>query len=343
MSHAGRLKVFLGYTSGVGKSRRMFEEAVRRHERGQDVVVGALQSEVAPDIHDLIRSLETVPMRVDAGISHLDLDALLHRHPQICIVDGLAFENPPGSTHAERWQDVEKLLANNISVVSSINIQYIEEQQDAVEAITGKRAAHTVPQAFVLRADEIVVVDAPAETSVESAKDILKDVSREERMLRLSRLRELALVLTADAVDRNLDHYLRSHDLHQTWGTQERVLVCFTPKANAKQLIESGRRVAERFHGELLAAYVRQERLSAQDQSSLDRNLEVARQAGATVEILEGPDPVHAIVQFARARRITQIFIGHSTGGLFWKHWFGTATSRLVNAANDIDVQIFPH
>ena len=343
MSHLGRLKIFLGYISGVGKSRRMFEEAVRRRERGQDVVVGALQPEVPLEVQELIGSLEIVPLRKEAGIACLDLDTLLKRCPQICMVDGLAFENPPGSRNLKRWQDVETLLANNISVVGSLNIQHIQEQQDAIEAITGKRAVHTVPQAFVLGADEIVVVDAPVEASTGSTDEILKGISRDDRLVRLSRLRELALVTSADAVDHTLDVYLRSHEIHQFWGTQERVLVCFTAGADAAKLVESGRRMADRFHGELLAVYVRQDRLTAHHRNMLHKNQELAQAAGAHVEILEGADPVQAIVEFARARRVTQIFIGHSIGGKFWSRWFGTPTRRLIQAASDMDVQVFPH
>jgi two-component system sensor histidine kinase KdpD len=157
----GRLKVFLGYASGVGKSFRMFDEGRRRRERGQDVVVGAVQPKVSPEIRPLLSSLEIIPTLNIKGVPVVDVEAILQRQPRICMIDGLAYDNPPGSRNAHRWQDVEELLSAGITVVSSVNLQYIEDQREAVEKLTGKRVEQTVPRGFLNTADEIVVVDAP--------------------------------------------------------------------------------------------------------------------------------------------------------------------------------------
>jgi two-component system, OmpR family, sensor histidine kinase KdpD len=313
----GRLKIFLGYAPRVGKSFRMFDEGYRRKKRGQDVVVGAVQPRGAQEIAEKISRLEVI------GTDRLDIDRIVERNPQVCLVDELAVDNPPGSRHPKRWQDVEELLERGINVITALNLQHIEEQQDAVERITGKRSAHSVPQSFIRGADEIVVVDAPASQPA------------------LAQLRELALCLAAEVIEGQLLRYMDLHCIHQSWGTQERILVCVTPRSNAKAMIESGRRNADRFHGQLFVAYVAQADLNRADQEALDANLDLARRLGAEIHILEGEDPVEEILRFAHEHRMTQIFIGHTQRSR-WPTWKRNPVDRLIEAAEGIDVRIFP-
>ena len=243
----GRLKVFLGYASRVGKSQRMLQEGCRRKERGQDVVVGAIQPVVPAEVQEILTKLEVIPMVrwVHAGRTYevIDLPALFRRHPGVCLIDGLANDNPPGSRNRKRWQDVNDLLDRGISVITAVNLQHIEEQQAAVERITGKRATQCVPQAFLADADEIEVVDAPVEELQATAGEAgIRDPRR------LSELRELALLLAADVVDQQLLDYLGSHHLMPQWGTQERILVCLTPQSDP-EMLRAGQRNARRFHG----------------------------------------------------------------------------------------------
>src|SRR5258707_2891949 len=144
-SARGRLKVFLGYASGVGKSFRMFDEGRRRRDRGQDVVVGAIQQRVPADIQPLLPSLEIIPTINIKGVPVIDVQAILQRHPQVCLIDGLAYDNPSSGRNAHRWQDVEELLSAGITIVASVNLQYIEDQRAAVEKLTGKRWTQTTP------------------------------------------------------------------------------------------------------------------------------------------------------------------------------------------------------
>src|SRR5262245_58601398 len=157
----GRLKVFLGYASGVGKSIRMFDEGRRRRERGQDVVIGALQPQIPDALQPILQSLELIPMQTVEGVSVMDVPAILERNPQVCLVDGLAYDNPGSSGNAHRWQDVEELMAAGITVVGSVNLQHIEDQREAVEKITGKQVTQVIPRSFLNTADEMVIVDAP--------------------------------------------------------------------------------------------------------------------------------------------------------------------------------------
>ncbi len=328
----GRLKIFLGYSSGVGKSFRMFDEGRRRKERGQDVVVGALQPKASPEVETVLSKLEIIPLLPDA---RMDVEAILRRQPQICLVDGLAYDNPPGSPRQKRWQDVQYLLDSGISVITSLNLQFIEERREQVEQITGKRVTQTVPLSFINLADEIVIVDAPP--------DSCTDAAMAPRQEQLTQLREIALVLAAEVVDRQLETYLHDHGIEPRFGMQERILVCLTPRTNPNRMLESGRRIADRFHGEMFAAYVSQPDLSADDQVALDRNLRTAREAGATIVMLEGEDPVDSILSFAKERGITQIFVGHSMRQGPLGRFSRSPVDKLLAKPQGIDIRVFPH
>ena len=336
----GHLKIFLGYASGVGKSFRMLDEARRRKERGQDVVIGAVQPRVRPDEEALLARLEVIPLKQIDGGSAMDVEALLLRHPTVCFIDGLAYDNPSGARNPTRWQDVEELLRAGIKVIGSINIQYVDELREAVEAITSKHVDQTVPVAFIKSADEIEIVDAPPEEPIERSTE--EEASAAKRAQRLSRLRELALLLAADVVDQQLNQYLEARGIRQTFGAHERVLVCVTPRANAREMIETAHLVADRFHGELLVAYVKQPQISAADKAALEEKLEMARAAGARIVILEGEDPVQAILDFAASGGVTQIFIGHSQRSGLGSSIWGNPVDKLLRGAHGMDVRVFP-
>ncbi len=338
-SSEGHLKIFLGYASGVGKSFRMLDEARRRRERGQDVVVGAIQPQVPAEVEPLLRKLEVVPLKLVGGGAAIDVDALIQRHPATCVIDGLAYDNPPGLRNPTRWQDVKDLLEAGINVIASINVQYVCELREQVEAITGKHVNQTVPLSFIQSADEVEIVDAPPEAPMERSADEQVEIRKREE--RLSKLRELALVVTADIVDHQLNDYLERHAIKQHFGAHERILVCITPRANLQEMLEIAQITAKRFHGELTVAYVKQANISPEDQSALDARLAIANAAGAHVEILEGNDPADAILAFARSRGITQLFVGHSQRkGL--ARLKGSPLDKLIWEGHGIDVCVFP-
>jgi two-component system sensor histidine kinase KdpD len=342
----GKLKIFLGYASGVGKSARMFDEGRRRKQRGQDIVVAATQPEPldSPPSDKPPPPLEMIAPRVTPEGVAIDVKAVLERRPETALVDGLAYRNPPGSKHAQRWMDVEDLLSAGVSVITSVNLQYVAERQAQVEAITGKAVRESVPESFLRTADEIELVDAPPEYCV-SRLSSRKDASAadlEELEHGLSELREIALLLAAEVVDQQLEDYLRRAGIVQVYGTHERILVCITPRSHALLMIRRGRRQADRFHGEFHVVHVRQEGLSPQDQRVLEENLRAAREARARVEILEGKDPIRAILEFAARHGITQIFVGHSQD-LGWRtRARGNFVERLILEAEGIDVRVFP-
>ena len=337
----GYLKIFLGYASGVGKSFRMLDEARRRQERGQDVVVGAIQPQVSPEVEGLLSRLTVIPLRHIGGGTAVDLDTLLARRPDVCFVDGLAYDNPPGSRNATRWEDAKELVQAGIKVIASINIQYVSELRQQIEALTGKHVTQTVPVSFIKSADEIEIVDAPAlEPLVRSP---LEHSGADRRQQQMSRLREMALVLAADVVDHQLSKYLESHGIKQHFGAQERILVCITPRSNAQAMFETAQVITQRFHGELYVVHVNRTEISAKDRAALEERLAIARAAGAHVEILEGRDPVNRILEFARTRHVTQLFIGHSQHSKFWSRIQGTPADKLIRNSRGIDVRVFPN
>jgi two-component system sensor histidine kinase KdpD len=305
----GRLKIFLGYAPRVGKSVRLFDEGRRRKNRGQDVIVGAVQVKGSEAIAELIKQFEVIG-------PPLSVEAIIERAPHVCLIDELARDNPPGSKYPHRWQEVEELRKHGITVVGAINLQHIYEENPA--------APESVPLSFVQSADDIVIVDVPPTDPRQ-----------------LSELRERALLLAAQVVETQLQAYMDVHGIVQSWGTQERILVCITPRSSAKAMLESGARAADRFHGQLLVVYVKQPDLERAAEETLAENLEYARKLKADVHVIEGRDPIPSILAFAREHRITQVFVGH-TGQSSWKFWKANNVDRLIHAAEGMDVRIFP-
>lgn len=332
--------MFLGYASGVGKSLRMLDEARRRSERGEDVVVGATQPALSPEVRELLEKLEVIPLQDLDEVQVMDVNAILNRHPQVCVVDGLAYHNHPLSYHTERWEDVEDLLEAGISILASVNLQYIDEYKEKVEPITGKRVAEVVPLQFLKSADEIEVVDAPSGMALQRGGGTPEQVAIQQQ--KFAQLREMALLLTADIVDHQLEMYMQRHGVEQLWGTQERILVCVKAGVNARQMLESGRRNANRFRGELYAVNVRKGKRPAKEASLLEENLQYARSLNAQVEVIEGEEWTAAVLRFAYEHRITQIFIHHSRNESWLERLSGSGIDRLIKSAEGIDIRVFP-
>lgn len=335
----GRLKVFLGYAPRVGKSRRMLDEGCRRKRRGQDVVIGALQSKESADVSGFLKTFEVIPLRRIGDGAAIDVEAIINRQPGICLVDELAFDNPAGAERAYRWEDVEYLLRHGISVATAVNLQHIAEQQDRVEAITSRRAQYAVPEKFLREADEIELVDVPV--------DDLRSLccgAEEGRVLsdrQLAELRELALLLVADVIETQLLRYMDRHGIQHAWGAQERILLCLEAHTKAKPIVESGKRNADRSHGQLFALHVEEKEPNREDKEQIEENLELARRLGAEVRRVKSSDPVGAIINFARTNRITQIFVGHPRHSR-WVPWGERRLDKLIREAEGMDVRIFP-
>jgi two-component system sensor histidine kinase KdpD len=335
----GRLKIFLGYASGVGKSFRMLDEGRRRSERGQDVVIGAVQPMLPADLAQTVSALEIIPVKQSDGVAVMDVPAILQRAPKVCLVDGLAYDNPPGSPNEKRWQDVAQLLTAGISVITSVNLQHIEEKREQVERITGKHVSETVPLEFLQTADEIVIVDAPPDTCLTSSQGKGRKLTQHQ----LSELREIALLLTADVVDKQLERYLTRNNIVQSWGTQERIMVCLSPRSDSGRMIAAAVRNRDRFHGEMIAIHLNRPEWSAEQRQAVEEGVALARKNCGEIVELDGEDAVATILEFARRRGVTQIYIGHKGHDSWWERCFGSDLDRLIQAAEGIDIRVFPH
>jgi two-component system sensor histidine kinase KdpD len=294
-------------------------------------------------VQQAVAQLELIPFRGSGAETMMDVQAILRRNPKVCLVDGLAYDNPPGSAHSKRWQDVEELLGAGISVITSVNLQHIEEKRDQVEAITGKHVSQTVPLSFLNTADEIVVVDAPPDACMRAALDGQPSAMTHLTQQQLSELREIALLLAADVVDEQLERYLGRHGLAQVWGLQERILVWLSHRADADRMIASGVRNRDRFHGELIVAYVNRPEWSPEQRAKVMAGLHLAEENGAEVVELDGEDAVDTVLRLARQRGITQIYVGQRGRESWWERIFGTDVDRLIRGAEGFDLRVFPH
>ena len=339
----GLLKVFLGYASGVGKSYRMLNEGRRRKQRGEDVVIGTLQDKPDPAVDELLGDFEIIPsLRID-GREVMNVQAILARKPRVCVVDELAHNNPPQSRNATRYQDAQELREAGISIITAVNLQHIDELKPRIELLTGKSVSDAIPKSFLMAADEIEIVDIPPEQLLERVGRQPDEAAQAAERRRLSELREIALLLAAEVVDRQLETYFETHGLNQTIATQERVLICTTPRADARAMIIAGKRAADRFHGELIVLYVQQSGLSQADQDALKAQFAFAREAGARVEVLNDEEAIEAILRFACENRVTQLFIGRTLRETWWTRLFGSSVDRLIRSAEGMDVTVFPH
>ena len=265
----GHLKVFLGYAPGVGKTYAMLAEAQRRCSRGEDVVAGFVETHGRRETAELVEGLEQVPLKhiEYRGKEFVELDtaALIARRPQLALVDELAHTNVPGTTHAKRWQSVEEILAADISVLTTINIQHLESLNDNVYQITAVRVQETLPDFVLDRADEIVLIDLTTDALLNRLRrGVVYDLDTVPGALanffrrgNLVALRELALRKTAEEVDDSLERYIADHETAHPWATEERIVVCVRPNEVAPKLVRRGHRLARRFKGSFWVVHVR--------------------------------------------------------------------------------------
>jgi two-component system, OmpR family, sensor histidine kinase KdpD len=252
----GRFKIFLGYAPGVGKTFSMLSEAIRRKSRGEDVVIGVVETHGRPATAEVAAQLERVPLRqIDYKgtlFTEMDVDAILARAPQIAIVDELAHTNIEGSHFEKRYEDVFALLDANIDVLSTVNIQHIESVTPRVQSLTGITVRETVPDWVLDRADEIVMSDlTPEALATRMRRGDIYPQERVERALanffrrgNLIALREMALQRVTRAVDRTLDDYVKQKQLGAHWTISEKVAVCVSASSAARDLIARGARLA---------------------------------------------------------------------------------------------------
>ncbi len=347
------LKLFLGYAPGVGKTYNMLSEGIRRKSRGEDVVIGLVETHGRKGIAELAAKLEVIPRRQmpykGATFDEMDIDAILARKPKVVLVDELAHTNIEGSKHPKRYQDVMELLDANIDVLTTMNVQHIESLMPMIHRITGVMVRETVPDWVMQRVSEIVLVDlTPEALQTRMRRGDIYPVDRAERALgnffqagNLLALRELALQQVTRAVDRSLESYLEKEEGGKPVGVRERIAVCVSSSPAAQYLIARAARMAQRIDAELFVIYVDigvDE--SPQDKRSLEQNFKFAQDVGAQIITTTGKKVAEEVAKVVRDKHITQVVFGRSAQTGWRRYLYLSAIHKFLRDAPPVDVHI---
>lgn len=360
MENRGKLKIFIGYAPGVGKTYSMLNEGNRRAKRGKDIVIGYVESHQREETDQQIGGLEIIPRKKieynGAVLEEMDTEAIISRKPQTVLVDELAHTNVPGSRYQKRYEDVEEILCNGIDVTTTLNIQHLESLNDTIRQITGIAVRETIPDYIVEKADEVVIVDITPDAlqnrlkrgnvyNLEKVPQALKNFFRKGN---LNALRELALRQTAEEVDEDLEEYMKEHGIKENWSIVERVMVCISTSPSAKKLIRRGARIARRYKCEWMVIDVNctnkfAPKATPKQLEMLESFHKLARQLGADVVTLTGKSISRTLADFAHQRHITQIIIGHSRRTKLQTLLRGSTVSKLLKRTKNIEVHVIPN
>jgi len=351
----GRLKVYLGYSPGVGKTYTMLEEAHLLKRRGDDIVVGIVETHGRNETSELLTGLEVIPRRTEdyKGISlaEFDLDAVLRRRPGAVLVDELAHTNAPWCRHPKRYQDVEELLAAGIDVYTTVNVQHFESQNDAIAKITGIRTQETVPDAVLNRADEVQVIDIPLEELFERLREGKVYIPEQAKQAvanffqrgTLVALREITLSVAARKVDSELVNYMRAKAVGGTWPATRKLMVCIGPTPYASQLVRKAYQIAKDTNADWFAVYVAHptaRALSTGQKTWLADAMNLAEEFGAHPTTLTGLDVVKSLLEFARDNNVSNILIGRPGRSVYRSALRRSPTYELMREQTDFDIYL---
>jgi two-component system, OmpR family, sensor histidine kinase KdpD len=364
----GKLKIYLGYAAGVGKTYKMLDEGQELKRQGVDVVIGYFESHGRQATIAKAEGLETVGRRKmeyrGTTFEEMDTDSILRRRPQLCLVDEFAHTNVPGSERAKRWEDVQLLLDAGINVITTMNVQHLESLNDQILQITNIRMQETVPDWVTKDADEVVMVDLPPEALLNRLKrGVVYPAEKADRALQhffkesnLVVLREMALRQTAHELDvRHLSQPANQDGDSSSAGSiqeesfqasqQDRILIFVTPDPLCAMLIRRGRRVADYLHADCFAVCVQPEfdhpAIPPEDRAALERHMNFARNLHIETQVLEGQDAGKSLVEFARQHQITQIFVTRPSRTSRLQLFFGKdLVQQVVRLARDMQVTV---
>ena len=353
----GGLKLYIGFAAGVGKTYRMLEEARALGKRGVDVVLGFVETHGRAETEALVEGIELVPRRQvgyrGVTVEEMDLDAILARKPEVCIVDEIPHTNAPGSKNKKRYQDVVDLLAAGINVIGALNIQHLESLKNVVEDASGVAIRETVPDRFLKEAVQVVNLDLAVEDLVErlkagkiyAADKVSWALEHFFQDANLMTLRELALREVAESVERQSETKARTTN-GEVRAAHGRVMVCMSSyPPHGEALLRKGSRMAGRLSGDWFVVYVETpneapDRIDAEAQRHLLANIALARELGAEVARVHARDPAAALIDFARSHGVGHVVIGRSHQP-WWRQLLGRSVQlRLLREAGDVDIHI---
>ncbi|SDX38817.1 two-component system, OmpR family, sensor histidine kinase KdpD [Collimonas sp. OK242] len=346
----GKLRIYFGASAGVGKTYAMLGAAHKLHSEGREVLAGVIESHGRAETAALLNGLELLPMKQvayrDKQLPEFDLDAALQRKPSLILIDELAHSNASGSRHPKRWQDVEELLNAGIDVFTTLNVQHLESLNDVVGGITGIRVAETLPDTVFDAADEVVLVDLPADELLNRLK--LGKVYKLPQAERASRnffrkgnliaLRELALRRTADRLQGDVQAYRIEKSIGAVWQTDAALLACVGPSPNAEHVIRSTARLATQLNAEWHAVYVetpKLQRLPSAKRERILKTLKLAQDLGATTAVLAGNEVAAVMAAYARSHNFSKIIVGRSERRFPWQT---SHSARIAALASDVDL-----
>jgi two-component system sensor histidine kinase KdpD len=350
----GKLTIFLGFAAGVGKTYAMLEAAQQQKDEA-GLVVAYVETHGRVETEKLLGGLEILPRKqVDYRgilIPEMDLDAVLVRKPRLALVDELAHTNAPGSRHPKRYQDVEELLKAGIDVYTTLNIQHLESVRNTVAQITGVWVRETVPDSIVDRATEIKLVDLPPDELILRLKEgkvyvhemiahAVKDFFRKGN---LSALREIALRIAAEHVERQTQAYMQTQAIQGPWAAAEHLLVCVDSGPMANRVVRSARRLASQLNAEWSAVYVETPdniRLSSAQRERLTHTMQLAKRLGADVQELQGQSVADTVIDYAKAHNITKIVVGKPLKSRLQEMLRGSISAQIIRKSGHFDIHV---
>jgi len=350
----GKLKIFFGMCAGVGKTYTMLEVARAEKLKGIDIVAGFIETHHRIETDDLAKSFEQIPRKAyeykSTTVSEMDLDAIIARKPQIVLVDELAHTNAPGSRHTKRYHDVQEILENGINVYSTLNVQHLESRSETVAQITGIIVRETVPDEIFENADEVELIDiTPEELLQRLSEGKVYTYERSEeakehffRKGNITALREMALRIVADRVDKQLHDYMQYKRIRGPWKSGLRFLVAIDYHQHSTKLLRWAKNLSYSMGATIQAVYVETLRkLSVKEQEQLDKNIKLAKQLGIKFRIITNFDIVKAIVDFAQKENVTHIMVGKPrVRNILSMLRLGNFVNRLIRYSGNIDVYI---
>ena len=354
-SSRGKLKIFLGYAAGVGKTYAMLEAAHQRKAQGIEVVVGYVETHKRAETERLLEGLNVLPRKQmeyqHVVLPELDVDAVLKLHPQLVLVDEFAHTNAPGSRHPKRYQDVEEILEAGIDVYTTFNIQHLESLNDVVAQVTGVIVRETVPDSIIDQASEIEVIDLPPDELLGRLKEgkvyipeqAARALQKFFRKGNLTALREMAFRRAAERVDNQMRDYMETSAIAGPWPATERLMICISGHPISERLVRAGRRLADELKAEWFAVHVQtfdRRRFSTQGAENISRSLRLAEDLGAMVRQIEGQAVAATLVEFARKNNVTKIITGKPLRSRWQEMLSGSLTDDLIRLSGTIDVYV---